>query len=464
MQLDPKDNNLPLLKFESMLKTNSVFFFDSIEFEEIIQYYMDIGKSTLAKKAVKLALEQHPVSVNLKLMKAELLIFDNKLDEAEKLLNNIEALEPTNDEVYIQKATVLSKKDDHQNAINSLKKALAYTDDQADIFSLIGMEYLYLDKFEDARFNFIKCLEVDFDDYSSLYNIVYCFDMESKHIEAIEYLNDYINKDPFSEVAWHQLGRQYFILEKFEEALKSFDYAVLVDEFFVGAYLEKAKTLEELKRYEEAIENYLITVELDDPTSFVFLRVGECYYKLNEYKLAIRYYKKALNEDPILDKGWLALTNIYFSNKNYEKALYYIQKALEIDDSNTIYLRKYAEINIKINFFEEAVKALKKCIELNDIDLENWIAITDIQIYLGDFNDALATSIKGKTLLNNSSSQLEYRIAGLYFLFSDPKNAYLHLDTALKLDYKNNIVLKELFPLIVKELNLEAYISNFKNN
>ena len=30
-----------LSKFESMLKTNNVYFFDSTEFEEIIHYYLD---------------------------------------------------------------------------------------------------------------------------------------------------------------------------------------------------------------------------------------------------------------------------------------------------------------------------------------------------------------------------------------------------------------------------------------
>ena len=52
MSLTPKENSLSLSKFESMLKTNSVYFFDSIEFEEIIHYYIDSGKTSLAKKAV----------------------------------------------------------------------------------------------------------------------------------------------------------------------------------------------------------------------------------------------------------------------------------------------------------------------------------------------------------------------------------------------------------------------------
>ena len=45
-----------------MLKTNNVLFFDSDEFENIIHHYLEIGKIALAKKAIKLGLEQHPTS------------------------------------------------------------------------------------------------------------------------------------------------------------------------------------------------------------------------------------------------------------------------------------------------------------------------------------------------------------------------------------------------------------------
>ena len=45
---------MSLTKFESMLKTNNIFFFDLVEFEEIIIHYLDVGKLALAKKAVKL--------------------------------------------------------------------------------------------------------------------------------------------------------------------------------------------------------------------------------------------------------------------------------------------------------------------------------------------------------------------------------------------------------------------------
>ncbi|WP_372744730.1 tetratricopeptide repeat protein [Lutibacter sp.] len=444
-----------------MLKTNSVYFFDSVEFEEIIHYYLDSGKNSLAKKAISLGLKQHPNSVMLKLLKAELLIFNDEIDEASKLLREIQAIEPTNEEVYIQQASILSKNDDHSGAINALKIALNYTDDEVDVLSMIGMEYLYLDNFDEARLNFEKCLEIDFEDYSSLYNVIYCFDMQSKHQEAIVYINSYIDKDPYSEVAWHQLGRQHFILEQYKEALRAFDYAVLIDEVFVGAYLEKAKTLEQLNLWEDAIENYKITIKLDDPTAFAFLRIGECYERLKKSTPAIEFYKKAVHEDPLLDKGWIAITEIYLKRKNYNKALYNINKAIEIDDQNPAYWRKFAEINLKLNLFEEAVEAFENCILLQDYDLIIWIGLSDVLCFLGEFEDALVYLKKAKTYFKDFA-EIDYRLACLYYKFKNTKKGDLHLKKALKIDFEYHSIIKELFPDVYEMENVLEVIYNFK--
>jgi hypothetical protein len=52
MQLPTPDehNNVSLSKFESMLKTNNILFFDADQFEEIINHYLENGKIALANK------------------------------------------------------------------------------------------------------------------------------------------------------------------------------------------------------------------------------------------------------------------------------------------------------------------------------------------------------------------------------------------------------------------------------
>lgn len=452
---------MSLSKFESMLKTNSIYFFDLVEFEEIIVHYLDTGKHSLAKKAVKLGLEQHPSSVDLKLLDVEILIFDNKLEKASQKLRRIQLVAPANEEVYIQKATILSKNGNHEKAIKNLKIAVSHADDKVDIWSMMGMEYLYLDDFEKARLSFAKCIDVDHEDYSSLYNIVYCFDMQKNHEKAIVFLNAFLDRSPYSEVAWHQLGRQYFVLKRYKEALTCFDYAVLIDESFIGGYLEKAKTLEKLGEFEEAIQNYRLTLELDDPTAFAYLRIGECYQKLKKLDIAIDFYKKSVHEDPFLDKGWILLTQVYYEQKDYQKALYYISKALKIDDYNVFYWRKYSDINIKLNLYNEGIKGLEKCLELNDCSIEIYTALSDLLMFVGDFKTAFEVLISAQDSYRNTA-EIEYRLSGLSLVFDNEKEGLTHLLNGLKIDFNMHTIMKELFPSVLVNLKVKELLYNYK--
>lgn len=442
-----EENNFSLTRFESMLKTNDVLFFDSAEFENIIHYYLENGKISLAKKAVKMGLSQHPGSVNLKLLKIEILIFEDKLDMAERLLTEVSELESSNEEIYIQKANILSKKDDHKEAIHMLELALEMTSDEADVYSLLGMEYLFLEDFENAKINFMKCLEADEEDYAALYNIMYCFDFLEQKNGAIEFLNNFLDGNPYSEVGWHQLGKQYFDLKNYKKALTAFDFAIISDDRFIGAYLEKGKVLEKMGKYNEAIENYRITMEIDDPTSFAYLRIGKCYEKLGLEKLALKNYKQTVHEDPLLDKGWIAITDFFHKQGNYRKALYYINKAINIDGENVVYWKRYARINLKLNLLEEAERGYRRSLELGNYELETWVRRCDILIDLGE-HEAAVQNLLQATEFYPDTAEIEYRLAGLYFMLQQSRKGHSHLNNALKIDSDFHIIIEELFPSI----------------
>lgn len=456
------NNNLSLTKFESMLKTNNVLFFDSNEFENIIHHYLDNGKIALAKKAINLGLQQHPTSINLKLFQVEVYVFENKLDKADELLNILYEIEPANEEIYIQKANIFSKKDNHKKAIAILKQALDFTEDSADILSLIGMEYLFLDKFEDAKYYFMKCLETDQEDYSALYNIIYCFDFLEQNTEAIEYLNLYLDTNPYCQIAWHQLGKQYFSIKDYKKALTAFDFAIISDDMFVGAYLEKGKVLEKLNRFEEAIENYKITLALDDPTSFALLRIGKCYEELNQKDLALQHYYKTVEEDPLLDKGWIAITNFYNKAQNYQKALYYINKAINIDSENVLYWKLYAQINQRLNFLEEAERGYKKTLELGNYELQTWLSRADILIQLGEFEAALF-SLNQTLEFYPENEEVQYRLAGLHFLFNKEAEAMVYLGNALRTNPEFYFIIEELFPGVYTLNAVQEIMAKYRN-
>jgi tetratricopeptide (TPR) repeat protein len=458
------NQNYSLTKFESMLKTNNVLFFDSGEFENIIFHYLEIGKIALAKKAIKLGLEQHPTSVNLKLFQVEIYVLEDKLQMADKMLDALYLLEPTNEEVYIQKASILSKRDEHQKAIDTLMIALKLIeeeDDEADLYALIGMEYLFLDQFENAKNYFIKCLALDNEDYSALYNIIYCFDFLDLNSEAVDFLDQYLNNNPYSEVAWHQLGRQYVVMKDHVKALAAFEFAIISDDTFVGAYLEKGKVLEKQKLYLEAIENYKITLALDDPTSFALLRIGNCHEKLGQFDLAVQYYYKTVHEDPLLDKGWIAITKFYNRQKDYLNALHYINKAINIDCDNVLYWKLFAQINQRLNFLEEAERGYKKTLDLGNYELDTWLSRGDILIKLGECEAAALNLIQAAEFYPETA-EIEYRLAGIYYTLLEPEKGSYHLKNGLLLNPEFDFIVEELFPLVAKQKKLRDFILNSK--
>jgi tetratricopeptide (TPR) repeat protein len=461
MQLPPPDehNNISLSRFESMLKTNSVLFFDADQFEEIIHHYLENGKIALAKKATKLGLQQHPSSTNLKLFQVEMYIFENELDTADILLDELYQIEQSNEEIYIQKANILSRRDQHKDAIGLLEKALQITLDESDVRSLIGMEYLFLEDYENAKYNFMKCLEQDETDYSALYNIIYCFEYLEQTESAIEYLNLFLNKNPYSEVAWHQIGKQYIIQEEYKKALAAFDFAIISDDRFIGAYLEKGKVLEKMKRYKEAIESYTITLGLDDPTSFALLRIGKCYEKSGNDELAIQFYTKCVEEDALLDKGWIAITDFYYKNKDYKKALYFIDKAINIDSENVHYWKRYAKINKRLQWFEEAEVGYRKALELGNYELETWLTRCDILIKLGEYEAAI-NNLNQAGEFYPDSAEIEFRLAGIYFYKAERTDGVFHLKNALNIEADYVIILEEIFPQVLDLDRVKEIIKN----
>ncbi len=463
MQLSPNEhNNFSLTRFESMLKTNSVLFFDSDEFGEIIHHYLENGKISLAKKATKLGLEQHPTSTNLKLFQVEMYIFENQLDIADKLLDQLYVLEQSNEEIYIQKANILSRRDLHKKAIQLLEKALELTNDETDVLSLIGMEYLFLEDFENAKYYFMKCIEADEGDFSALYNIIYCFEFLEQNEAAIDYLNDFLNKNPYCEVAWHQVGKQYSILKEYEKALAAFDFAIISDDRFIGAYLEKGKVLEKLKKYNEAIESYSITLGLDDPTSFALLRIGKCHEKLGNKDLALQFYTKCVEEDALLDKGWIAITDYYCKLKDYKKALYYIDKAINIDSENVFYWKRYAKINNKLSLFEEAEVGFRKALELGNYELETWLTRCDILIKLGEYEGAVKNLFQAAEFYPECA-EIEFRLAGVYYYLAEETKGEYHLKNGLSFEPEFTLILEELFPSVFNMKSVEEIINEHPN-
>ena len=395
-----------------MLKTNTVFYFDSSDFINISHHFIDQANFSLAKKAIKMGLEQHPNNIDLMLLKSELLIFNSKYEDAYKILNFVEEIDPENREVYLQKATIYSKNNLSEEAIEILKSALSFIDDKLEIWNMIAMEFLLLEDFESAIPFFKKCLDYDNEDYQSLYNLIFCYENIGMIDESIGELSSVLEKRPYSKIAWHQLGKIYNKQGKFKESISAFDFAIISDDQFVSAYIEKAKVLEKVKRYNEALENYRLSIELSEPNSFIYFRIARCYIKINNKKLFLEFIKKSVREEPGNEKAWVFLIKYYLKNNNFRQAKYLASKAI-INNHNSIKILSLNAIIFKeIGDTNQAIKFYNQILDFKEnLSWKIWKRLLKCLIDNKEWTELLRTSLKAKKHYPNKAF-LDFIISG----------------------------------------------------
>jgi predicted Zn-dependent protease len=158
-------------KYEDMLTNNELYFFDVDQFEDIAEHYFYAGNHKGAIEVLDMAQNQHPNTSTFMLKRAQFLVGMNKLEEAAKELEVVEAFDPHNEDLFIARAQLFSKKGHHGSAIRVLKQALENSADPFEIYSMLATEYQSSNKLEAAIKHYKLALEIYPEDEIAIYNI-----------------------------------------------------------------------------------------------------------------------------------------------------------------------------------------------------------------------------------------------------------------------------------------------------
>jgi len=372
------ENEDLLKRFEEMLQTNESVFFDLEDFLDIIDEYISLANYHMAHKAIDVALQQYPGNVDILLYRAELFSLEDQLEKAENLLTELEIIDPERIEIPMLEAELYSRKHKHHKAIEALQRALLFPNcDTAEIYELMTIEYLYLEDYRLALDAALKTLEFDPDSSTALYNAITCYDLLDENDEAIRFLQRYVAKEPFSDIGWSLLGKKYLEKKEYQKAIKALDYAIAIDDRFLGAYYDKAFALNKLGQYQKAIDFYNITLQIADPTAFTFYHIARIYEKIEQYGAAIENYLKAINEDPGHYKSWIRLIQVKILLKDIDGALDLTKQAIEIVHNQTLF-ELLGEIYLLKNLPLKAISAYEMSLKLGEIKLPVILKLSDL--------------------------------------------------------------------------------------
>lgn len=425
--------NLLLSKFKFLCDGNNSPLEES-EFLELIDFYINKNEIKNALNVFSYANEIYPDSFDLKIAEAQLLIESGLHNAATKKLKDLYKQEPNDLSLLMLIGLNYSQSGLINKAISFFEKAtnLVPRKDQALFMFSIAQTFINSGRYDIAIFYLNNARRLNPDDDQILLDLAYCLERSNKFTYSEKLYQIYLKKNPFSKIAWYNLGVVLYNLKKYEKALKTYNYAIAIDPGFSSAYLNKANIYFEQKDYRNAILFFNNVIEIEPENSTAIFMRGLSFYFLNEYKLAEIDIKKSLKINEKNHEAWFYLAKIYkhFSHKRAKKAL---NKALKLNNLKSDYWNFAARIFSSEKNFRLADLAYMHSISFDPFVDKYWFEYSDFKKKIKDFNDAVSILKMGKDFIKDRLN-FYLRICSLYLSIGDNTRALISFKSALKID------------------------------
>ena len=433
-------------KFETMKKNNANYFFDVIEFETIIDFYLENNNSLKAFEAATLASEQHPNSVSIQLRKARVLLDKGRAVETLGILKRLENIEPGNHEIYIAKGTALGMLGDIQGAKKMFDYALTLdSDDIENILFSITSVLQNLNYYEHLIPYLLRLIELEPDYKAHLYDLAYAYEKTGDFSKSIQYYLKYLEEDPFSDSAWYNLGIIYNKLQQYEKALEAYDFALAINSNNTFALFNKGNILSTLERYQEAISVYHEYIENEHDSFEALTYLGECYEKNNDIILAKKYYQEAIEIEPEYPDPWIGLGVLELKNNNPDDSLIYLRKAVRLDDENPEIWYFLGKAHYMKDEKKAALRCYRETLKIDAYFSDAWIDLGKIILKNGLFSKALPYLEKAYKIIGDIPG-MNYLLASVYLHCGNYEKSFLHMSSAIEADKDLFSDFNDMFP------------------
>lgn len=395
-------NNL-VLRFEQMVQDGSSSYYEVDDLESLLDHFMMHQRLELAFKVVETAHEQHPTNRQLSIKEAELLSLADKHAEALNLLSEVEILESFNPDFHMTKASILSQIGRYEKAISSLHEALKCTNDELDVIYMnLAIEHQNLEQYNDAIAYLQQALDTNPLNEDALYELAYCYELTKNYEEAVTTFKRLIDKTPYNGHAWFNLGAAYQALGAYDKALTAFDYVILIDEQFHAAYFNKANVLVRLERHGEAIDLYKRALAFDILDSLIYFYIGDCYDHIGDFKNALVNFEKSLKKDETMAEAWIGASSALDELGRELEALEYARKALQLDPENGDYHCFLAGLQMKYDLLVESAESFESAIRFGYLHEDLWEDYAQLSLSMKNYELAHFVLERGLTEFPNN--------------------------------------------------------------
>lgn len=306
---DDKELKELIAQYETMKAEGKPIYMDGDQLADIADKYATDRRFEEAQEVITHGLSLHPGNTDLTIEQSYLYLDTQKLQKAMEVANSI--TEAYAIEVKLLKAELLL----NQGQLDAADELLNTIEEKDDLDVMIEVSYLFIDMgySEKALPWLSRGLEKynEEEDYLAVTADCYC---AGNHLEKAEFFyNKLIDKNAYYPPYWLGLAKCHFAAQEYTKALEAADFALAADDQFGDGHLMKAHCLFHLNNQDEAIAEYQKALELKVLSpDFCCLFTGLALSDKEEWEAAEEQFRRAraiIEENS--DLGTALLPDIY---------------------------------------------------------------------------------------------------------------------------------------------------------
>ena len=447
-----------VFEYETMSQEGTVVFNEKAVVFKLVKHYRQTKNIEEALRVVGYGLEQFPCTAEMYAYKASLLAEIQQDELAIYYLDTALLLAPNDVQLMLIKAEILVRTEHYDEAqdLISLLKAFAPSKQMEFVLLLEAEIYENTDNYEEMFDALEAVLMINPKSEEALSRMWLAMELSGRYEESIKLHTIITDEDPYCQLAWHNLGHAYLGMEDYENAIDSYEFAIVCNEDFEYPYRDCAAVYLQLRDYAKAYELYKEVVDRFEADTDVLTKIGYCQQRMEQYTSAVVHYKKALLLQYQNDEAHFRMGECLALQGNLKSAVIAFQRALEIDDMHEEYFFALAQTYSIMGEKDLASEAFCRANEIAPENTEYWIG--HAKFYRDCESPDAALEIIEEAEMNILAVDLLYSRIICLFELGRRKEALNFLQEALSEDFYLHKMLFDELPHLENDREVQSLI------